>query len=131
MFAFFVRNPTVKNMSKDSILKTRSFEFAVRVVNLYKYLKKRHSEYVVSQQILRSGTSIAALIREAEFAESRSDFKHKLYIGLKEANESMYWLELLYATEFISKKMFDSMHKDASNLLKMLVASVKTIKERQ
>lgn len=115
-------------MSKDSILKTKSFDFAVRIINLYKFLKKQYSEYVVSQQVLKSGTSIGALIREAEFAESRKDFMHKLYIGLKEANESMYWLELLYATEYIDQKMFESLHEDASGLLKMLVASVKTIK---
>jgi len=118
-------------MNSESVLRKKSFDFAIRVINLYKYLKKKHGEYNVSQQILRSGTAVGAMIREAEFAESRKDFMHKLYISLKEANESMYWLELLYATEFISKKMFDSMHKDASDLLKMLVASVKTIKGRQ
>ena len=117
-------------MSRESILKQKSFDFAVRIINLYKYLKKRHSEYVVSQQILRAGTSVGALIREAEFAESRKDFMHKLYIVLKEANESIYWLELLYATGYINKKMFESMHIDASVLLKMLVSSVKTIKEK-
>ena len=117
-------------MSRDSILKTKSFDFDVRIINLYKYLKKQHGEYVVSQQILRAGTSIGALIREAEFAESRKDFMHKLYIGLKEANESIYWLELLHKTGYISKKMFDSMLKDGQELLKMLVSSVKTIKAK-
>ena len=77
-------------MSRDSILKTKSFDYAVRIINLYKYLKKRHSEYELSNQLFRSGTSIGALIRETEFAESRNDFKHKLKIGLKEANESVY-----------------------------------------
>ncbi len=115
-------------MSQDSILKKKSFDFAVRIINLYKYLKKKHGEYIISQQILRAGTSIGALIREAEFAESRKDFAHKLYIGLKEANESMYWLELLYATEYIDKNMFESMHKDSTEILKMLVSSVKTVK---
>lgn len=105
-------------MSRESILKTKSFDFAVRTINLYKYLKKRHGEYIVSQQILKAGTSVGALIREAEFAESRKDFMHKLNIGLKEANESVYWLQLLDATEFINKKMFDSMIKDATELLK-------------
>jgi len=76
-------------MRSDSILKTRSFDFAVRIINLYKYLKKRHSEFELSNPLFRSGTSIGALIREAEFAESRNDFKHKLKIGLKEANESV------------------------------------------
>lgn len=117
-------------MSQDSILKTKSFDFAVRIINLFKYLKKKHSEYVISQQVMKAGTAIGALIREAEFAESRKDFSHKLTIGLKEANETVYWLELLFATGFINKKMFDSMHKDALALLKMLAASVKTLKTR-
>jgi four helix bundle protein len=117
-------------MSRESILKVKSFDFAVRIIKLYKFLKKQHSEYELSNQLLRSGTAIGALIREAEHAESRKDFSHKLSIGLKEANESAYWLELLYATEYINKKMFDSMIKDATELLKMLIASVKTTKGR-
>lgn len=117
-------------MSRENVLRTKSFDFAVRIIKLYKYLKKQHSEWELSQQILRAGTSIGALIREAEYAESKKDFMHKLHIGLKEANECAYWLELLYVTEFITKKMFDSMQKDAVELLKMLVASVKTTKEK-
>src|SRR5258708_559885 len=107
-------------MSQDSILKTKSFDFAIRIINLYKYLKKKHGEYIISQQVLKAGTAIGALIREAEFAESRNDFSHKLAISLKEANESVYWLELLFATSFINKKMFDSIHSDALELLKIL-----------
>ena len=117
-------------MSNNSILKSKSFDFAVRIINLYKYLKKKHGEYIISQQIIRAGTSIGALVREAEFAESRKDFLHKLHISLKEANESVYWLQLLYATDYITKKMFDSMTGDATQLLKMLVSSVKTIKSK-
>ena len=117
-------------MSRESILKTKSFNFAVRIINLYKYLKKRHGENIVSQQIIRAGTSIGASIREAEFAESKKDFTHKLYIGLKEANESVYWLQLLYATDYINKKMFDSMINDANELVKMLISSIKTIKSK-
>jgi len=117
-------------MGRESILKQKSFDFAVRIVNLYKFLKTKQREYVVSQQLFRSGTAIGALIREAEHAESRKDFSHKLNIGLKEANESIYWLELLFVTEYINKKMFDSMIKDATELLKMLIASVKTTKSR-
>ena len=113
-------------MSRDSILKTKSFDFAVRIINLYKYLKKRHSEFEWSRQLLRSGTSIGALTREAEFAESRNEFKLKLKIGLKEANENVYWLQLLYATDFLNKKMFESIVGDAEELLKILIASVKT-----
>ena len=117
-------------MSHNSILKVKSFDFAVRIIKLYKFLKKQHTEYELSNQLLRSGTSIGALIREAEHAESRKDFSHKLSISLKEANESIYWLELLFATEYMNKKMFDSMITDAIELLKMLIASVKTTKSR-
>jgi four helix bundle protein len=115
-------------MSRDSVLKTKSFAFAVRIINLFKYLKKKHGEYIISQQIIRAGTSIGALVREAEYAENSRDFVHKLYIGLKEANESIYWLELLYATGYIDKKMYESMEGDATKLLKMLISSVRTIK---
>jgi four helix bundle protein len=115
-------------MSRESILKTKSFDFAVRIIKLYKFLKKNHNEYELSQQLIRSGTSIGALIREAEHAESRKDFIHKLNIGLKEANESVYWLDLLLATEYINKRMYDSITKDAVELLKMLISSVKTSK---
>ena len=89
---------------KENILKDKSFNFAIRIVNLYKFLKKEHGEYILSQQLIRSGTSIGAIVREAEHAESIKDFVHKLSIGLKEANESKYWLDLLFATEFIKKK---------------------------
>jgi four helix bundle protein len=115
---------------KENILKTKSFDFAVRIVKLYKFLKKEHNEFILSQQIVRSGTAIGALIREAEHGESMKDFIHKLNIGLKEANECKYWLDLLLATEFITKKMFDSMNKDCEELLKLLTASVKTSKSR-
>jgi four helix bundle protein len=115
-------------MSQNSILKTKSFNFAVRTIKLCQYLNKKYGEYEIAQQVIRAGTSIGALVREAEFAESRKDFIHKLYIGLKEANEINYWLELLHATQYINKRMFDSMKKDAEEILKMLVSSVKTIK---
>lgn len=113
---------------KENILKEKSFNFAIRIVNLYKFLKKQHGEYILAQQIIRSGTSIGAIIREAEHAESLKDFVHKLSIGLKEANESDYWLDLLFATEFITKKMYESIKKDCEELLKLLTASVKTSK---
>ena len=111
---------------KENILKDKSFNFAVRIVNLYKFLKKEHGEYILSQQLIRSGTSIGAIVREAEHAESIKDFVHKLSIGLKEANESKYWLDLLFATEFITNKMYESLNKDCEELLKLLIASVKT-----
>ena len=115
---------------KENILKTKSFNFAVRIVKLYKFLKKEHNEFILSQQIVRSGTSIGALIREAEHGESLKDFIHKLTIGLKEAHESKYWLDLLFATDFITKKMYDSINNDCEELLKLLTASVKTSKSR-
>jgi four helix bundle protein len=115
---------------KENILKTKSFDFAVRIVKLYKFLKKEHNEFILSQQIVRSGTAIGALIREAEHGDSMKDFIHKLHIGLKEANESKYWLDLLFATEFITKRMYDSINKDCEELLKLLTASVKTSKSR-
>lgn len=117
-------------MSKDSILKTKSFDFAVRIINLYKYLKKRFSEYELSGQILRSGTSVGALIREAEHAQSRKDFLNKLNIGLKEINETLYWLELLAETGYITRKMFESIYADAEEILKMLISSTKTLKRK-
>ena len=117
-------------MSRESILKIKSFDFAIRIIKLNKYLKKVHSEYELSQQIVRSGTSVGAIIREAEHAESRKDFLHKLNIGLKEINESIYWLELLFATDYIDKRMFGSIINDAEELLKMLIASIKTIKAK-
>ena len=113
---------------RDSVLRVKSFDFAIRMVNLYKYLKNEHGEYILSQQLIRSGTSIGAIIREAEHAESSRDFVHKLSIGLKEANESKYWLDLLFATDYITLKMYESFNKDCEEILKILVASVKTSK---
>lgn len=115
---------------KENILKTKSFSFAIRIIKLYEFLKKEHKEYVLSKQILRSGTAIGALNREAEHGESPKDFLHKLNIGLKESNETKYWLDLLSATGFISKKMYDSLNDDCEEILKLLIASVKTIKSR-
>lgn len=117
-------------MSRDGVLIKKSFDFAIRVINLYKFLRNLHKEYVVSQQLFRSGTAIGALIREAEHGESRKDFLHKLNIALKEANETVYWLELLFGAKYIDEKMFNSMMKDAIELLKMLISSVKTIKNK-
>jgi four helix bundle protein len=115
---------------KQNILKEKSFLFAVRIINLYKYLKKKQGEHIISQQLIRSGTAIGALVREAEFAESTKDFIHKFSIGLKEANESLYWLDLLLATDFLTKKMHDSLRFDCEELLKILIATIKTNKQK-
>ncbi len=117
-------------MSKESILKTKSFDFAVRIIKLNQYLRQKHSEYKLSQQILRAGTSVGAMVREAEHAESRRDFLHKLNIGLKEINECSYWLDLLFATDYLNKNMYESIRKDAVELLKMLIASIKITKTK-
>lgn len=117
-------------MSQQGILKTKSFGFAIRVIKLYKFLRKNYAEYELSKQIVRSGIAIGALVREAEHAESRKDFLHKLNISLKEANECVYWLELLHATDYINKRMYESMMKDALELLKMLISSIKTTKRK-
>ena len=103
---------------------------AIRVVNLYKYLQKERNEVILSKQLLRSGTAVGAIIREAEHGESKKDFIHKLSISLKEANESKYWLDLLLATEFITKEMHNSLNTDCEELLKLLIASLKTTKAR-
>ena len=115
---------------KENIVKDKSFKFAVRIINLYKYLKTEHKEFVLSQQIIRSGTSVGAIIRESEHAESTKDFIHKLSIGLKEINETEYWLDLLFATNFIELNMYNSLKSDCVELLKLLTASVKTSKLR-
>lgn len=106
----------------------KSFSFALRVVKLAKYLQDEKKEYVLSKQVLRSGTSIGALVREAEHAESKPDFAHKMNIALKEANETLYWLELLYQAEYIAEQSYESIRTDSEELVKILVSIVKTTK---
>ena len=113
----------------DNILKKKSFTFALRVVKLAQYLNSRKKEYVISKQILRSGTSVGALICEAEYAQSKLDFIHKLSIGLKEANETHYWLRLLHDGGYISEIMFDSIKPQTNELIKLLTSSINTAKE--
>lgn len=115
---------------KENLLKEKSFQFAIRIVNLCKYLKKENQKYILSKQVIRSGTSIGAIVRESEHAESLKDFIHKLSIVLKEANECKYWLDLLVCTGFISNEMFASLSKDCEELLTLLTARVKTSKLR-
>jgi four helix bundle protein len=113
---------------KENILKIKSFSFAVRVVNLNKYLRENKQEYTISKQLLRCGTSVGAAIREAEYAESKLDFKHKLKIAQKEINESIYWLELLKETKFLAKDEFDSIYGDAVEIIKILTSIIKATK---
>jgi len=114
----------------DSVLRDKSYLFALRIVKLYKYLVGKHKEYTLSRQVLRSGTSIGALVREAQYAQSARDFINKLSIALKEANESEYWMLLLKDSEFITKKMHDNIQPDISELIKMLTASINTAKKK-
>ena len=105
----------------------KSEDFAVRVINLCKYLRHTKKEYVLSKQLLRSGTSIGANVAEAQRAQSRSDFLAKMSIALKEANETFYWLRLLYRTQYLTGREFESVSQDADELLRMITAICKTI----
>ena len=110
-------------------LREQSISFALRIVKLCRYLQDEYQKYVLSRQLLRSGTSIGALIAEAKFAQSKADFLNKLMIALKETNETIYWIDLLYHSEYLSRAMHQSLLPDAESLLKILIASTKTIKE--
>ncbi len=116
-------------MSVDSLLKAKSMEFAKRIVSLYKYLCKEHREYVMSNQILRSGTSIGANITEAVYGSSRKDFVAKLQIARKEAAETIYWLELLHSSDYIPTNLFNSIISDCKDLISMLTSAIKTVQE--
>lgn len=114
---------------RDNILKNKSYFFALRIVKLSQFLQHDRKEFVLSKQVLRSGTSIGALIREAEFGQSKSDFISKMSISLKEANETNYWLNLLKDSGFLDHILFESLEKDCLELVKLLVATVKTTKQ--
>ncbi len=111
-----------------SLLRNKSYSFALRIVKLCRWLQEEKREYILCRQLLRSGTAIGALIYEAEFAQSRADFANKLNIALKEANETLYWLMLLHDSEYINDKMFESIRPDIKEILKLLVSSIKTLK---
>jgi four helix bundle protein len=113
---------------KENIVKKKSFSFAVRVVRLYQFLIAEKKEFVLSKQLLRSGTSVGAMVREAEHAESKSDFKHKMAISQKEINESIYWLELMKETGYLSLDEFTSLNNDAVELIKLITSIIKTTK---
>lgn len=114
---------------KSDLLSVKSFDFSLRIIKLYKYLQSQHKEFILSKQVLRSGTAIGALIREAKYAQSKADFLNKLMIALKEANETKYWLELLHYSDYINEKMYNSIAPEIEVLLKLLISSTKTTKE--
>jgi len=113
---------------KDNIIKTKSFLFSIRIVRLYQYLCDNRKEFVLSKQLLRCGTSVGALVRESEQAESRADFKHKLSIAQKEINEAIYWLELLKATGYLEDFEFESIYINATEIIKILTSIIKSTK---
>ena len=115
---------------KKNILKEKSYLFAISIVRLSQFLVNDKKEYVLSKQLLRSGTAIGALIREAEFAQSKPDFIHKMSISLKEANETLYWIDLLKDTNYISLEKHTEMIAKNKELVAMLVSSIKTTKSR-
>nr|WP_294925579.1 four helix bundle protein [uncultured Flavobacterium sp.] len=114
-------------MEKKNIIKEKSFAFAIDIVNLYKILSEK-KEFVLSRQVLRSGTSIGANVRESEHAQSKADFIHKLSISLKEANETEYWLDLLYETKYLSDVEFQNIKPKIIELLRLLTSIIKTSK---
>ena len=116
---------------KENVIKNKSFNFAVRIVKLNKYLWDEKNEYVLSKQLLRSGTSIGANVCESENAQSTDDFIHKLNIALKEANETEYWLKLLIHTEYITKEQYESISKDCKELNRILITIIRTTKEKK
>ena len=116
-------------MKKSNPIVDKSFNFAVRIVKLYKYLRGEHSEHVLSNQLLRSGTSIGANVREAIYAQSTADFNAKMYIALKEAGESAYWIELLERTGYLKPSYAKSILEDCGELIKILSAITKTLKD--
>ena len=113
-------------MSNDSIAKTKSMAFAKRIVRLYQFLSRDMQEYVLSKQVLRSGTSIGANIAEAIYGSSSKDFVAKLSIAEKECAETLYWLELLNSCDYIADNLYQSLRKDCSELLSILAASIKS-----
>ena len=116
-------------MTLNNPIEKRAYQFALRIVTAYKYLTRQQSEFVLSKQMLRSGTSIGAMMREAKFAQSRADFVSKTSIALKEANETLYWIELLHDSEYIDDKTFESIHNEANEITSILASIVKTTKE--
>lgn len=125
----FVQGVLQLNAKKDNIVLTKSKVFAIRIIRVYQFLSTSKKEYVLSKQILKSGTAIGVLMREAEHAQSKADFLNKTNIALKEANETLFWLELLVETDYITKEQFYSLFKDCEDLLKLLVIIVKTTKK--
>ena len=115
-------------MKESNLIVDKSMDFAVRIVNLYKFLRHNRSEHILSKQVLRSGTSIGANVKEATRAQSKADFNTKMHIAMKEAVETEYWIELLEKTEYLTKPQAESILSDCVELIKILIAITKTVK---
>ena len=113
---------------EEGTTRTKSYAFAIRIVRMVQYLRETRGEHVLSRQVLRAGTAIGALVREAEYAQSPADFANKLSVALKEANETEYWLQLLHDTDYLDAEAFKSIESDCKELIALLVASIKTAK---
>jgi four helix bundle protein len=116
---------------KENVVKNKSFTFAVRIVRLHQFLIDTKKEFVLSKQLLRSGTSVGAMVREAEHAETKPDFIHKMAIAQKEINETIYWLDLLAETSFLTKEQFESINSDAEELIRLITSIIKSTKANQ
>lgn len=114
-----------------NVLRDKSYASALRIVRLYKYLNCDKHEFVISQQVLRCGTAVGALVRESEFGQSKADFINKRSIALKEANETDYWLSILKDSEFITQEMYESIRPDVTERIRLLAASVKTARKNK
>ncbi len=115
-------------MKQDNPIMRKAYAFALRIIKLFRVVSEKKKEYVLTKQVLRSGTAIGALVKEAEHAQSKADFLSKMNIALKEANETDYWLMLLKDSEYISKREYDSISTDCSEIISILVSIVKTTK---
>jgi len=116
-------------MTHDNILADKSVDFAIRITNCYKYLMKEKREDIMSKQLFRSGTSIGANIHEGIQGQSRADFVSKLNIALKEASETSYWLVVLHKANILEEKLFNSLKEDIDEIIRLLIASIKTTKK--
>ena len=116
-------------MMNKNVIKNKSFAFAVRIVKLYKYMCDEKKEYTLSKQLLRSGTSVGAMVTEAEYAETTKDFMHKLAVAQKEINETIYWLALLKETEYLESQHYDSINADAVEIIKNLTSIITSVKK--
>ncbi len=119
-----------KTYAKKDPLRDKTLQFAIRIVNLNKYLLNEKKEFIISKQIMRSGTNPGAMVREASNAESGKDFIHKLFVAKKETAETQYWLELLYATNYISEPEYISLYSNSEEISKLLSSSIITKKKK-